>query len=168
MADVSTRLLVKDLMATEEYQRLTPKQRLFVATYCEGGMLDGNYDSIAATRTAYQCKTPEVARIMSYSLMQNIRIVAALNRHFNRAPNEEFLIALDRAIVNKNLTMAQLGALRLKCEVMGLRTRISDKTSIGILPDDVIESEKQAKKNKRAKKEEPVASAAVKKSHYGF
>ena len=52
MADVSTRLLVKDLMATEEYQRLTPKQRLFVATYCEGGLLDGNYDSIAATRTA--------------------------------------------------------------------------------------------------------------------
>lgn len=122
MSEMSNRLTLEQLKETLEYQQLTQKQRLFCATYIAGGLLDGNYDPVAATRTAYQARTPEIARIMSYSIMQNIRIVAVLNRHFGRTPTEAFMLILDRAIRNKKLTVAQLGALRLKCEMMGLPT----------------------------------------------
>lgn len=165
MGDLSKRMTLEELQKTQEYQRLTQKQRLFVATYCAGGLVDGDYDSVAATRTAYQCKTLEVARIMSYALMQNIRIVAVLNLHFNATPTEEFLVILNRAINNKNLTMAQLGALRLKCELLGIKTRIPANQSIGVVPEDVLE----ASRKKRAKKPvEPKDAKPAKPSEYGF
>lgn len=148
MGDPSNRLRLADLEKTQEYQKLTPKQRLFVATYCEGGLTDGVYDAVAATRTAYNCKSLEVARIMSYSLLANIRIVAALNRHFNATPTEEFMVLLDRAINNKNLTMAQLAALKLKCDILQIGNRLPNKQSIGILPDDIAENDKPKKSKK--------------------
>ena len=167
MSDTSKRLPLVELEQTQEYQRLTQKQRLFVATYCEGGLTDGNYDAVAAVKMAYQCKSAEVARIMSYSLMQNIRIIAVLNRHFNADPIEGFLVALDRAIANKHLTQAQLGALRLKCEVMGFATRIPDGTSkhvAGVLAEVQEENKKSRKKKvaepKPATDTKPHTSAA--------
>ena len=112
MSDTVERMPLAELELTQEYQRLTPKQKLWVSTYCASGILDGVYDSVAATNVAYRCKSMEVARIMSYSLMQNIRIVAVLNRHFNTTPIEAFLVQVDRAILNKNLSTSQLGALK--------------------------------------------------------
>ena len=88
--DKKKRLSLEEIQGLAEYQRLTQKQQLFVATYCAGGLLDGRYDAVSATHTAYQCKSREVARIMSYSLLQNMRIVEVLNRHFNAEPIEEF------------------------------------------------------------------------------
>jgi hypothetical protein len=147
--DPRKRMPVEELRLTPEFQRLTPKQQLFVATYCGGGAADGVYDAIHATRTAYACKSPEVARIMSYSLLQNIRIVAILNRHFNREPIEDFLVILDRAIQNKKLTVAQIQALKLKCEIMGFANRLPDGNHIGVVPPDVLEASKEARKAKR-------------------
>src|ERR1700675_4327097 len=118
------RLTLDEVHALPEYQRLTQKQRLFCSTYVAGGLHDGNYDPIAATHTAYQCKSTEVARVMSYPLMQNIRIIAVLNRHFNAEPIEEFIVQVDRAIQNKHLTVAQLQALKLKGDVLGYTTRL--------------------------------------------
>src|ERR1700676_2408513 len=118
------RMSVDELRMTPEFQRLTQKQQLFVATYCGAGLLDGTYDPIAATRTAYQCKSAEVARVMSYPLMQNIRIIAVLNRNFNAEPIEDFLVQVDRAIQNKKLTVAQLQALKLKGDILGFTTRL--------------------------------------------
>lgn len=165
MSEVSKRLTLDELKETQEYQCLTQKQRLFVATYCEGGLLDGNYDPVAATRTAYQCKSLEVARIMSYSILANIRIVAVLNRHFNRTPTEEFMIMLDRAVNNKKLTMAQLEALRLKCSIMGIGCRIPNKQSIGAVPADIAEASKKARKSR---KDKPVETVKPTKTEYGF
>ena len=126
MSDNRKKLTLDELKELPEYQRLTQKQQLFVATYCEGGLANGCYNAPQATLTAYQCKSLEVARIMSYSLLANIRIVSVLNRHFNATPTEEFLLMLDRAIRNKNLTIAQLSALQLKCKILGLETKIPD------------------------------------------
>ena len=159
------------MQETPEYQKLTQKQRLFVATYCQGGILNGQYDPIEATRTAYQCKTPEIARVMSYSLMTNIRIVAALNRHFNTEPIEEFITLLDRAIRNKKLTTAQLRALELKADILGFRARLPGTRYIplGTVPKDVQEASKQARKEKRKKYERKPPEPEVQvESPFGF
>ena len=152
MSDASKKLTVEQLQETQEYQRLTQKQQLFVATYCAGGLLDGKYDAVAATRTAYQCKSAEVARIMSYSLLQNIRIVEVLNRHFGVTPIEEFLVQVNRAINNKHLTTAQMDALKLKGDLLGYANRIPNHQSVGAIPSDVLEESRKARKPK-----EPVA-----------
>jgi len=146
MSDPKKRMTVAELEETPEYQRLTPKQKLFIATYCDGGLSTGRYDAVAATLTAYKCKTPEVARIMSYSVMANIRIVAVLNRHFATEPIEEFLTMLDRAINNKKLTMAQLGALQLRCQILNLGNRLPNKAKI-LRPDVVADAKAKPKKS---------------------
>ena len=150
----SKRLTLEELESTQEYQRLTQKQQLFVATYIEGGLLDGQYDAIAATRTAYKCKSAEVARIMSYSILANIRIVEVLNRHFNVEPIEEFLRTLDRAIRNKKLTQAQISALHLKARILGFDSKLPDKGSFAGVIEKVVEESKRKKK--------PVEPAEVK------
>jgi len=158
------RMPLEELQNTPEYQKLTQKQRLFVATYCEGGRVSGTYDPVWATNTAYACKNLEVARIMSYALMANIRIIAVLNRHFNTAPIEEFLLQLDRAIRNKKLTVAQIQALRLKCEILGFANRLPDVNHVGVIPPDVVEAERAARRAKRKKVEKPAQPAP--KSQY--
>lgn len=148
MADLSNRLTLEQLRETEEYQRLTQKQRLWVATYCEGGLADGKYDALNATRTAYACKDAESARVLSYSVTANPKILACLNRHFNRTPTEEFLMQLDRAIANKNLTIAQVEVLRLKCKMLGIENRLPvlKEANQGVIPPDVLKAEKEARR----------------------
>jgi hypothetical protein len=145
------KLSVDELRLTPEFQRLTPKQQLFCATYCGAGLLDGSYNSVVATNTAYRCKSMEVARIMSYSLMQNIRVIAVLNRHFNTEPIEDFLVQVDRAINNKKLTTAQLQALKLKGDILGFTTRLPGTPNFppGTIPQDVLDAERDARKAKR-------------------
>ena len=164
MNDTVGRLPLVELEKIQEYQRLTPKQKLFVATYCEGGLATGVYDPVAATRTAYECKSVEVARIMSYSLMQNIRIIAILNRHFQTEPIEAFMVALDHAINNKKLTIAQIQALRLKCEIMGFGTRLPAQAPMTAgLKKTPAEPKEPSKSNRKP----PVVKPA-KPSEYGF
>lgn len=148
MIDNSNRMSLEELEKTQEYQRLTQKQRLFVATYCEGGRISENYDPVMATNIAYKCKSMEVARIMSYSLMANIRIIAILNRHFGTQPVDEFLAVLDRAINNKKITIAQLGALKLKCDILGLANKLPHGGSSAV-PNEVQEATRAARKSQR-------------------
>lgn len=156
-----TRLPLSELEKLPEYQRLTPKQRLFVATYCEGGLADGNYDAVTATRVAYNCKSIETARVMSYSMLTNVRIIAVLNRHFGLEPIEEFLVSLDRAINNKKLTQAQLGALKLKSDILGLANRLpylhEGATQLPVKAAKAAKAEKTQKIKKPAK--EPTVSS---------
>lgn len=153
MSDTPNRMPLAELEVLPEYLRLTQKQKLFVATYCEFGLADGNYDAVEAARVAYQCKNREVARIMSYSLMQNIRIIAVLNRHFNATPIEEFLAMLDKAINNKKLTVAQIQALRLKCEILGFANKLTDRVPMGAAFLQAQEDAKEKRKSKRKKYE---------------
>lgn len=153
MSDLSHRLPLSELEKMPEYIRLTPKQKLFVATYCEGGLVDGNYDPIAATQTAYHCKSLEIARVMSYALLSNIRIVYVLNRHFGSTPIEEFVSILDRAIQNKKLTVAQIKAIELKAKVMGFDSG---------LPTTPPQFQEAAKAARRAKRKEQIGPIVVK------
>jgi hypothetical protein len=169
MADAKKKLGREELEATPEYQQLTAKQQLFVMTYCMAGLVDGHYDQTAATQTAYNCKNLESARVMSYSLIANIRIVAALNRHFNREPIEEFLRQVDRAIVNKKLSIAQINALKLKADVLGFAARLpgTNNQATGVLPTDVLEASEAARKAKR-KPRTPKPPPEKPNTDYGF
>lgn len=159
MTEEQKRLTVEEVRETPEYSRLTSRQQAFVLNYCAGGLQTGKYDATQATLAAYNCKSVEIARIMSYSLMANIRIAAVLNRHFNATPTEQFMLVLDRAIHNKKLTTAQLGALKLKCEVMGILNKLPDEhTSIDRRMPAVVRSEKAAAKAKKAKPTKPASS----------
>ena len=153
MSEKSKRLTIEEIKATQEYSILTGKQQLFIETYCQSGIDTGTYDPKSAAMIAYSCKSLEVARIMSYALMSNIRIVAALNRHFNREPLEAFLIQVDRAIINKKLTVAQFNALKLKGDILGYTTRLPGTNNMpsGLLPADVVEATAEALKAKRKK-----------------
>lgn len=113
------RLSFEELRETREYQQLTPKQQLWVATYTSNG-----YDAVAATRTAYAVRSAENARVLSYAMLGNIKIIAILNIHFGVSPTEELLTAIDRAIRNKKITLAQVYALRTKLDVLGISTRL--------------------------------------------
>jgi len=167
MNDKSTRLTLAQIKDTQEYSVLTGKQQLFVETYVQSGLDTGVYDPIMATLTAYKCKSREVARIMSYSLIANIRIVAILNRHFNKEPLAEFVEQIDRAIRNKKLTVAQMQALKLKGDVLGYTTRLPSTNNfpLGTIPADVVaatEASRKAKRQKpvRALKPEPISEFA--------
>lgn len=123
MAEAPKKMPLEELEHTQEYQRLTRKQKLFVSTYVAGGLADGHYDEVQATYTAYPCKSWDVARVMSYGLMSNVRIIMVLSRHFNEEPIQVFLDSLDRAILNKKVTVAQAQLLRLKSDVLGFANR---------------------------------------------
>ena len=164
------RLSLEQVKETTEYKKLTPKQQLFVATYIAGGLADGNYDAVHATRTAYPCRSEEVARIMSYAIMANIRIIAVLNRHFGAEPIEEFLVLLDRAINNKRITIAQVNALKLKCDILGYANRLPGiKYATGVIPEDILEaSRKERKAKKDAQKDARPPKAPKADSDYNF
>jgi len=138
------RMPFEELSKTEEFERLTKKQQAFVKAYCV------KYNVIEAMRAAYNCKSDEVARIMSYPLMRNINIISVLNRHFGTDPINDFLLTLDRAIHNKHLTIAQISALKLYSEVKGWGTALPSKS--GSAEPEVPEPEaKKPKRKPRAK-----------------
>lgn len=162
------RMPLAELRETQEFQILTQKQQLFCATYCDFGLSTGTYDAVEATRVAYACKTREIARVMSYSLMQNIRIVAVLNRHFQMEPIEEFMVQLNRAINNKKLTTAMLQALRLKCDMLHLGSRIPyENHATGTIPQSVLDAEKPVRKPKKKALIERAPTPEA-PSRYGF
>lgn len=158
MKDIANRMPLEELEKTQEYQRLTPKQKLFVASYCEGGRVDGNYNSVTATQTAYACKDAETARVMSYAVMGNIKIIAVLNRHFGAEPIEQFLSMLDRAINNKKVSVAQIMALRLKCKILGFDTGLPEQAPmVAALAEakGVEKSKRKPQRKTRVPKPEP-------------
>lgn len=149
---MSDRLTLEQLRETDEFKNLTEKQRFFVETYVAGGLDNGHYDPITATRNAYPaCKNEEVARVMSYSLLQTPKIVAVLNMHFARTPNEAFLVTLDRAIRNKRLSIAQFKAMELKARLMGFKSHQPDAHhgSVHVIPEEVIARDKAERKKRR-------------------
>ena len=115
-------------METPEYRALTPKQQLFCATYIAGGLATGVYDRLDATQKAYVCKDAESVRVMSYAMMGNIRVIEALNRHFNTDPVEEFLQEVSRAIHNRRLSIAQVQALKIKADLLGYAAKLPGAT----------------------------------------
>lgn len=158
------RMPLEELQQTPEFLALTKKQQLFVATYVQGGEA-GEYDPVEAVMVAYKCKNRNIARIMSYNMLSNIRIVAALNRHWMRAPLDAFLLVLDRAIRNRHLKHAQVEALRLKCELLGIVNNLphSGERSLHDIAVEIQKATNEQKKTSRKSRKSPepeVPSAA--------
>jgi len=121
---------LENLVKTQEYNRLTPKQRMFVSTYIQSGLETGIYDQVTAVKSAYDCKNEESARIMGYSMLANINVIQVLNRHFGTEPIDQFLVTLERAIRNRNLTVAQFHALKLYCDLKGFENALSRAVAV--------------------------------------
>lgn len=136
-----SRMPIQILCETAEFKRLTKKQQAFIRAYVT------NYDPIVSVRAAYNCKSDEVARIMSYPLLMNINIISVLNRHFGTDPINDFLVTLDRAIHNKHLTIAQMQALKLYSDVKGWGSALPTRSS--------GEPEPQMPDVKKPKKKQP-------------
>jgi hypothetical protein len=165
----SKRLSMKEVAQTSEYQQLTNKQKLFVMTYIVGGIDTGEYDAVGACQTAYKCKSREIARIMSYSLMRNISIVSVVNLHFNATPTEAFMKEIDRAIRNKNISSAQVALIKMKCDLLGIKTMLPDNhTPIERKQQTVADNVKAEKKSKKEKALQPVEPAEIPASLKGF
>jgi hypothetical protein len=157
------RMSLEELEQTPEYQVLTPKQRLFVATYIQGGADGGQYDPVHAVTVAYNCKDRNSARVLSYEMFRSIRVVAALNRHFNREPLEAFLMVLDRAIQNKHLKESQLHALRLKADLLGLPSRMPpDGRTIKDVLDEVRKDGRKIQRTGRKPRKTPEPTTPAK------
>jgi len=107
-------LTLEELRITPEFQQLTEREKLFVATYISNG-----YDQTHAVRTAYDCKDDGVASRMSYRLLAHLRIVMVLARYREEVPKETFLHLLRRAGLKNGITREQLSAFRLYAEVNG-------------------------------------------------
>lgn len=161
------KLTLDELMDTPEYRALTPKQQLFVATYVEGGLATGTYDRIDATRKAYVCKDEESVRVMSYAMMGNIRVIEALNRHFNTEPIEEFLQEVSRAIHNRRLSTAQVQALKIKADLLGYAARLPGAS--GNFPiDPTPANQKATRKTKRKPTERKIVVDKKTNHEYEF
>jgi|SRR5208282_1862896 len=118
------RMSLEKLRKTLEFQRLTPRQQLYVATYIETGAI-GHYDAEAAVRMAYRCSTDESVRVMKYAMKRSARVVEVLNMHFGKNATDAFLEDVSRAIRNKSLTGAQVDAMILKSEILGIGSSLS-------------------------------------------
>ena len=115
---MAEKLPLSEIQKTQEFQRATKKQQLFLAIYIAGGVDTGNYDAVEATFVAYKVKDRATAHRMSYAILSSIQILDVLYRHFGAEPPEAFRVMLRRAIRNKHLTPAQVKALRLKAEIL--------------------------------------------------
>ena len=158
------RLTLEELRVLPEFLMLTQKQQLFVSTYVSAGMAEGGHYNVAsAIKTAYDCNSEEAVRVMSYGMMQNIRILAVLNLHFGVSPTDQFLKDLDRAIRNKKITRAQVELLALKSRMLGIGTFIEKGHSVkhtrrSTAEVDAALTEEAEKTSKRVKKTKPAVA----------
>src|SRR6266849_6131092 len=84
----ASHMSIDEFYKTPEWHRLTVQQRFFVQSY----LASGN-DRLFATHCAYNAEG-ESARTASYHIMRQKKIRAALNRYWNRSPQDIFLEGL--------------------------------------------------------------------------
>jgi hypothetical protein len=106
-------ITLTELKSTPEWNVLNPKQRLFVETFIVSG------DVVFATQTAYETKSPKVARVFSYELMSKLKIRRVLNRYFGKPDTDldDVMPKLLRAIkksVKRDLEAGSISATTVR------------------------------------------------------
>jgi hypothetical protein len=81
---VSRRTTLDQLQGTPEFQKLLPRQRMFLQTYVRSFLDLGEFDPVLAVLTAYRT-TPENARPFAYEILRETRVQAALKLWFKTA-----------------------------------------------------------------------------------
>jgi hypothetical protein len=76
--------------SSPEYRRLTAKQKQWIDVYVLA------QDPEAATQAAYTCSTEHYAKLLSYSVLRNRHIRAALDKYFNRTAKDRDLLEIER------------------------------------------------------------------------
>jgi hypothetical protein len=75
-------MTVYDLTRTVEFGRLAPKMGHWVIVYVQTFLDTGDFDSLAATKAAYDCGTAENARTFGYQMLANPKVKKALDKFF--------------------------------------------------------------------------------------
>jgi hypothetical protein len=114
MSSIKERLSFEQLKQEPCFTNLTPKQRLMIETF-----IASNGDRVLAVKTAYNAKTLDIARVMAYELFENPKIIACLAIYFQDDPLDVFKRDVQRAWRNKRLSIAQVQAMKLYCDVNG-------------------------------------------------
>jgi len=122
MSETKPRMDWEELSQTPEFQLLTDKQKMFVATYISNG-----YDVLHAMRTAYDCKNNYLARIRSYPVLRSPVVGMVLMLHLGRpfefaeviSTQEGFIKQLAKDISKGAIKWNKLQAMRFYAEVNG-------------------------------------------------
>jgi hypothetical protein len=118
-SEARRQISVYELSETPAFKCLSPKQAIWILTYCQHYLDTGELDPLGATKAAYECAKEEYARTFAYQLLSHPKIVVCLNRFFGETPERSFLDQVERACLNKKLTVAQVDALKLYGELRG-------------------------------------------------
>jgi hypothetical protein len=95
---------------TVEWARLSVRQKMWLRTYVESG----NKNQVLATTCAYGTSSGENARLFSYKVVRQKKIQAAMNRYWNRSPQDIWLQELQAELKTmKSGSAAQLKLQRL-------------------------------------------------------
>jgi len=113
------RLTPNQLSETVEFRQLTPKQQLWLATYTQRFIDTGVFDPVAASVTAYDCGSAEVARVTGYKTLANAKVTLALNRFFGDSPETSFLKLVERALYSHKISPSRIAALKLYSDLKG-------------------------------------------------
>jgi hypothetical protein len=110
--------------SSKRYQVLTERQKAFVLAYLASG------DAIEAVLLSFQVKDPNIARVMSYQVLQHPKVADCL-AEFQGKTELEIQIEGARRDVLKAPNYAKERARRLLCELTGLLPKNGGKAEPG-------------------------------------
>ena len=111
---------LRGVMSLDELKRqrcfldLTERQKLLVESFIVSGG-----DRTFAVQAAYHVANRESARALSYEMLSGTYVTDVLNTFWGRTPREILQQQVDRLCRKKKPTVAEVNALRLKCELAG-------------------------------------------------
>lgn len=151
MSEKRPRLSIEQLREEDVFLDLTPRQKILIETY-----VTSNYDRVLAVQKAYNPKTAEIARTMSYEVFATVRVIACLACFFQDEPLKTFQDTVRRAYRQKKLTTAQVSALELLAKVSGWGVALP-----GVIHGRKAEPDEPAVENSKAPAAPVAASAPV-------
>lgn len=136
MAD---KITLDQLRREQCFLALTDKQKLCVEVYLECG------DKLKAVQASYACRSKQSAKVLTYSVFQNPRVVSALAvANGEDAGLVAFKANLERAVLNPKLTIAQAQALKLYAQLHGYLKAPAPEPStvsvVGFTSEDVVDA----------------------------
>jgi hypothetical protein len=100
------RMTLDELRRTREYRKLSPKIAMWVSSYV-GTIIDGDPDPAFATRSAYQCVSPESFRVFGYKMLAKKKVQEVLSLFLNSGKTN---LELQLEEINKHLQAAKPGS----------------------------------------------------------
>jgi hypothetical protein len=114
-------MTLAEFESTPAFLACSEKQRRWLQTLVTNGG-----DSTAATLAAFGCSSPRNARLFGYAVRKQTHIVAALNVYLGKSDRDieiesekAFMKRVDKVAANRNVTVAQIDALRFQGRAHG-------------------------------------------------